>query len=186
MIRSRLFAVCALVLGLGAGSASANTIYTFDISGLETNLGFAGAFPTLIHDFGIAGTITRVDFDVNYESFAPSWRSEVAIAIDTIDDFSIDGDIFLDEFGAPNSAGFFAASGFVTASSFSSDGLIFLTLWETFNDGSVNPDALFGANSTVTVTFAAIPEPSSIVLVGLGVLGVGGAALRRRRRSAAA
>ncbi|QDV38539.1 PEP-CTERM sorting domain-containing protein [Tautonia plasticadhaerens] len=186
MTSSRTLALCAAIAASTASAASAES-YTFDISGLSTFTdSFDDAFPTLTHDFGVEGTVVGVEFDVNYESFDPSWVSEVLIAVDTDDDLSLDADLDMFDYGAPDSPGTFAASGSIAANSFSSNGVVYLTLYEFFDDGSVDPDATFGAGSLVTVLFTptavAIPEPSSIALCGLGLAGGLAAGLRRRRR----
>jgi hypothetical protein len=64
-------------------------------------------------------------------------------------------------------------SGSISASSVSSDGLVFLTLYDSFVDDTI--DHVYGAGSTVTVTF--IPAPGAAALLGLGGL----VAVRRRR-----
>jgi hypothetical protein len=171
------FVAAAVVgFGLSAAAASAGVVtHTFDISGLASDLAFGGAFPTLTHDFGVPGTVVGVAWDVNYESFSPSWISEAQIAIDSNDDLSLDGDIDPSAYGAGDVPGLFAYSGSIPANTVSSDGLVFLTLWESFTDG-VTPDALYGSNSTVTVSFL-VPAPGAAALLGLGGL----VAIRRRR-----
>lgn len=183
MKRLRQIALCATIAALFGSKASAD-IYTFDISGLSTDAGFGASFPTLTHDFGVAGTVVEVSFDVNYESFDPSWLSEVIISIDTDDDDSFDGDIDMFFYGAPDDPGTFAASDTISAESVSSNGLVYLTLWEFFADSGVSPDATFGAGSTVTVTFTPVPEPSSLALMGIGVAGTLAVARRRGVRRA--
>jgi hypothetical protein len=177
-----------LVLAASGSARAATLIYTFDIGGLGTTGGFGDEFPTLIHDFGIEGTVTEVAFDVNYESFDPSWLSELQIAIDTDDDLSFDGDIDMINFGAPDEPGTFAAAGSIGANSFSSNGVVYLTIYEFFVDGVVPFDALIGDGSTVTVTYsytpAVVPEPASLALASVGVLGVASTLLLRRRRRA--
>jgi len=167
----------AFIAVAGLAAAASADVYTFDISGLGSEGGFGAEFPTLTHNFGSAGTVVNVSWDVNFESFSPSWNSEAQIAIDTTDDASLDGDIDPSLYGAGNNSGFFAYSGSISANSVSSDGLVFLTLWESFEDGTPNPDALYGANSTVTVEFTRVPAPGALALLGLG-----GAGMIRRRR----
>lgn len=167
----------AIIALAGFATAATADLYTFDISGLGSELDYGSAFPTLTHDFGSAGTVVGVSWDVNYESFSPSWNNEAQIAIDTTDDNSLDGDIDPGLYGAGSNSGFFAYSGSIGANSVSSDGLVFLTLWESFLDGTPNPDALYGANSTVTVEFTRVPAPGALALLGLGGVGM----IRRRR-----
>lgn len=189
-MKIRSLSLCALVALFGAARASADVVHTFDIGGLSTDAGFFDSFPTLTHDFGVAGTIVLFEFDVTYESFAPSWMSEVAISVDTNDDFSLDADAFMSDYGATNSAGVFSASDSLAANSFSSDGLVFLTLWDTFADTGAVPDATFFAGSFVRVTYrssvAAVPEPSSLVLCALGSVTCGAIGWRKHRRMRAA
>ncbi len=168
--------IVAATLAGAAGLASAQTTHTFDLS----NQSFSGGFPSnwqitsMVADFGGEGWVTQVDWDVNYTSFSPSWLSELNIAIDTNDDLTFDADIVAGDWGAPNSAGSFAFSGSMAANTYTSDGLVFLTVWDSWADG-VNPEISFGANSTVTITF--VPAPGALAMLGLGGLVAG----RRRR-----
>ncbi len=169
----------AMVCAGGAAAASAGILsHTFDITGLASSTGFGGAFPTLTHDFGVPGTVIMVLVDVNYEAFSPSWVSEAQIAVDTDDDSSFDGDVDPADFGAPDSSGVFAYVAAVGASSVSSNGLVHLTLYESFNDGAVDPDAIYRGGSTVTVRYDAIPAPGALALAGAAGLAAG---MRRRR-----
>jgi hypothetical protein len=183
MKRLRSFAFGAALVAL-LGSVASADMYTFDLSGLSTDAGFVDSFPTLTHDFGSAGTVVEVSFDVNYESFDPSWLSEMIISVDTDDDLSLDGDIDMFFYGAPDNPGTFSASDTISAASFSSNGLVYLTIWEFFADSGVSPDATFGAGSTVTVTFTPVPEPSGLALLGIGVVGTLAVARRRGARKA--
>lgn len=170
--------VCALCLALSASSASAGILtHTFDISGLGSDGGFGASFPTLTYNFGKAGTVTSVSFDVNATINAPSWSSELQIAIDTNDDLSLDADVNMADFGGMNNSDPFAAAGAIGGNTVSSDGVVYLTLYELFNDGVVL-DAVYGAGSTVTVNYAPVPEPASGVLLGVGLAL---AAVARRR-----
>lgn len=155
-----------------AGIASADT-HTFDISGLEVDGGFGDNFFTMVHDFGFAGTVTNVAWDVNFETVGASWESEAQIAIDTDDDASFDADIDPGLFGAADAPGAFAYNGSISANTVSSNGLVYLTLYDTFDDAGI--DHVYGAGSFVTVTY--IPAPGAAALLGLGGL----VAARRRR-----
>jgi hypothetical protein len=160
-----------------ATTASAQTLYhTFDVAGLASEGGFGANFPTLTHDFGVAGVVVALDWDVTFESISPSWNSEAQIAIDTNDDFSFDADIDASAYGAPDSSGIFSYSGSIGANSASSDGLIFLTTYESFDDASSAPDAVY-RQGFVRVTSRALPAPGA--LAAFGAMGL--VATRRRR-----
>lgn len=169
-------AMFVVALAGAAVVASADT-YTFDLSGLTSDGGFLDNWmiTSLMHDFGSEGTVVGVEWDVAFEAFSPSWQSEAVISIDTTDDQSFDADIDPFFYGAPDAPGVFSYSDSMAAASYSSDGLVYLTLWEFFNDG-IAPDAIYLSGSYVTVHFEAIPAPGSLALLGLG-----GLVARRRR-----
>lgn len=172
---NKAFAIVALV---GAATVASADLHTFDLSGMSVEGSFGDNFgvTSLMHDFGAAGTVVNVSWDVNYESFDPSWMSEVQMAVDTNDDLSLDGDIDALDYGATDNPGVFSFSGSIAASSVSSDGLVYLTVYDLFNDASATPDAKFGAGSSLTVEYI-VPAPGSMALLGLGGL----VAARRRR-----
>ena len=87
------------VLGMAAAAQAQVVTHTFDISGLVSEGSFGGNFPTLTHNFGSAGTVIGVSFEVNAIMNAPSWSEELQIAIDTADDASFDGDIDMSLWG---------------------------------------------------------------------------------------
>lgn len=169
--------LAAVAISASAGLASAQLTHTFDLSGLASEGSFGANFliTSLVHDFGGAGFVSQVSWDVTFEAFNPSYASEAQIAIDTTDDTSFDADIDPGDYGAPDAPGVFSYSGTIAANSVSSDGLVYLTLYESFNDTSVNPDAVYAQGSWVTVTF--VPAPGALALLGLGGL----ATVRRRR-----
>ena len=162
--------IIAIIAATGAATAAS---HTFDISGAKVDGGFAANFATMAHDFGFAGTVTNVEWDVNFETLGASWTSEAQIAIDTNDDMSIDADVSAADFGATDGPGMFAYAGSIAANSASSDGQVFLTLYDSFDDSGI--DHIYGAGSFVTVTY--IPAPGAAALLGLGGL----VATRRRR-----
>ena len=175
--KSCLAAALAVMCGSYAHAGSMLS-YTFDISGLDSTVGYSDAFFTELHDFGIAGTIVGADIDVNYESFAPSWRTDAIISLDATGSFY---DFAPLDYGAPRSPGLFAYADSVPLS-IPSDGNVAITLWEsvddTLNDSTFDPDATYGDGSSVTVYFDPIPEPTTYALLVAGVVGI--AVLRRR------
>lgn len=164
----------ATVLACSAGIAAAGGSHTFDLSGIGVEGSFGDNFgvTSLVHDFGSAGKITNISFDVNFESISPSWNSELVMSFDTDSGF---GDIAAADYGALDAPGAFAFSDSIDLSLDTLDGLFILTLWETFNDFTPNPDSVFGQGSSFTVTF--VPAPGAAALLGLGGL----VATRRRR-----
>ena len=164
----------AATIVASAGAAFAGSSHTFDLSGIGVEGGYLDniGITSLVHDFGSAGKITNISWDVNYESISPSWNSELAMSIDTDSGFF---DIIAGDYGAGDNPGPYAFSGSEDVSIDTADGLVLLTLWETFNDTSVDPDSVFGAGSSLTVTF--VPAPGAVALLGMGGL----VATRRRR-----
>lgn len=174
---NRIVAIGA-VLAAAAGAQAGVLTHTFDLSGLTANsTSFFGSFPTLQHNFGVAGEIVFVDLDLNFTSHDPSWRSEEVVFLDGA--FDGLGDFIAwsaEDYGAPDSPGAFQYDDSF-ATSVVSDGVVSVTLTESFDDGSVNPDRTYGAGSFITVHFAPVPAPGALALLGLG-----GAMVARRRR----
>jgi len=171
----RVLSVCALCAALGAPAANAAVLtHTFDIGGLASEGSYLANFSTLTHSFGVSGTVISVAFDINATMTAPSWSEELQIAIDTNLDSSVDGNLNMSLFGGVNNSSPFAAAGSIAANSLSSDGDVFLTLYESFDDATPNPDAVYGLRSSVTVEFetaaVAVPVPASLALLGAGLL----------------
>ncbi len=188
-MRTHMFAsVLCATLCASASLQAATLTHTFDVSGLPSQGGFFDNFPTLSFDFGEPGEITLIDFDLNYEAFDPSWQSEAIVFVDGQADGGGDFDV-LDPslYGAADDPGVFAYAdsyvpfGIGSGTPFiTSTGFVGITLAETFTD-AINPNAVYGDNSFITVTFetAAIPEPSTFVMLGLGAI-VAGVVARRR------
>ena len=60
------------------------------------------------------------------------------------------------------------------------DGQLRLELFETFDDITGLPDALYLRDSTLYVQFEAVPEASTYALMALGLAGIGFLVRRRR------
>jgi uncharacterized protein (TIGR03382 family) len=164
----------ATALIASAGAALAGGSHTFDVSGIGVDGGYGDNFgiTSLMHDFGSAGKITNISWDLNYESLSPSWQSEMSFSIDTDSGFA---DFLASDDLLPDSSGLAKWDGSLDVSIDTTDGLVLLTLWEAFDDSAISPDSIFGAGSTITVSF--IPAPGAAALLGLGGL----VATRRRR-----
>lgn len=123
--------------------------------------------------------VIGIGWDLNFQAFSPSWRSEVTIAFE--DSARSDG-IFLTP-SNEGSPGFHASSspivdlvGLGLDFPVLGDGILRIQAFDTFNDFGPNVrDAVFGQGSTVTVEW--VPAPGAFALLGLGGL----AATRRRR-----
>ena len=173
------FATLGLGLALSAGAMAGGTVsHTFDLSGAASDGGsWAENFPTMVHNFGSAGEVVMVEFDLNFTTNSPSWVSEPIVIIDALADGT--GDFLaLDpyEYGAPDTVGSFQYADTIMTS-LASDGVISVTLFEYWDD-AVSPDAVYGAGSFITVHFAAVPAPGAAA----GLLGAAGLVGLRRRR----
>ncbi|MFN0126786.1 MAG: hypothetical protein ACKV19_08905 [Verrucomicrobiales bacterium] len=178
-MKSNLTAIAALCLGALYVTPTADAAilsHTFDISGLPSEGDFASSFPTLTTSFGVPGRVIAVTFEINATMTEPSWSSELQIAVDTIDDVSFDGDIDISLWGGLNNSDPISTGGVLAASSFSSDGDVFLTLYE-FLDDAPNPDAVYGSGSFVTVDFETRGVPDTggtLALFACAIGAVGG------------
>ena len=157
-------ATLALAVSAGAAFAGAST-HTFDLIGLEADCGYAEnvGLTSLVHDFGSAGTITNLSFEIKFRSNDPSWASEFAMTVDT--DLG-STDILASGYGAPDAPGVFYFTDSIDVSIDSSDGLILLTLWDSFQDLAADPDVSMGYPSWLTVTY--IPGPGAMALLAAG------------------
>jgi hypothetical protein len=178
-MKSTMLACTLAAAFLAPAAAQAQLLmHTFDISGLEVSPGFGANFPTFTHDFGIAGTVVLVDFAAIGEAVGGSWVSDIQLAIDTDDDLTFDADVGLGDFGGPDSPATFDLSGSLPSASESSNGLVYLTVYDTFNDNGTGLEANI-LQGFVTVSYQPVPEPSTIALLAGGL--IAGVAVWRRR-----
>ncbi len=164
-------------MALAAGASAGVLTHTFDLSGLGASGGFFDEFPTIDHNFGVAGTITAIEFDLNLVANAPSWQSEAIVFVDGSADGLGEFESWISEdYGALNEPGAFSYSDAFPVDIDSPAGYVAVTLADSFSD-DVEPNHVYGDGSFITVTFTPVPAPGALALLGLG----GVAALRRRR-----
>lgn len=161
----------AVVATAFAGLATAGS-FTVDLSNYGVDGGWTDNFPSFTFDIGGPGMVTSMDVSFSFTANSPSWQSEGVISIDT-DEGWYDLEFF--SLGAPDSSGTFSYTGSFSVDLATSSGLVYLTLWDSWQDSGVFPDAVFGAGSFVTLHY--VPAPGAMAMLGLGGLVAG----RRRR-----
>ncbi len=161
----------AAVAAAFAGLATAGS-FTVDLSNHGVDGGWTDNFPSFTFDIGGPGSVTGLDVNFSFTANSPSWQSEGIISIDTDSGWY---DVEFASLGAPDASGTFTYAGSFSFDLATNDGMIFLTLWDTWQDAGVFPDAVFGAGSSLTIHY--VPAPGAMAMLGLGGLVAG----RRRR-----
>ncbi len=174
------FAIAAVALATLAGTANADFV-TVDLTGWQSDGGYLAAGNTSATITIPAGSqITAISYeDLEFTTQNGSWLREFIISVNdgTAGDF---WDFALSNVGAPGTfgpaSGAAAVAGPLTAGGpFTTTTDLFVTVYETFNDDGI--DAVV-ASGVLTITYTAIPTPGAMALLGLG-----GLAAARRRRS---
>jgi|GEM_PF-1272468 len=188
-MKPKTFALAAVAsLGL-IGTAAQGTITVIDISNHVTG-GTGGLPDDVISTFiGAGAHIIGATFDVQLETFGPSWASEASIALENTNaipdgvSFNTNG-VQTQPLGAivNYTGGFnFQTGGPITNPDLSfflgGDGMLTLTMFESYDDGVLGGDGFWHAGSTISVEWV-IPTPGALALLGLA-----GLSTRRRRRA---
>ena len=166
-----------------------------DVSGWETFAGFGNILNTAaFYEFAPGTEIFGVDYNgITFTTANGSWGSELVLLVnDSL------GNVFLDwSADTTEEAGTFGPlSGSWNGPScgpgpdteggpfsLSGDGILWVTVYESINDGGAAIDATIASGTLTIYTSAApIPGPATYGLMGLGLLGV---AVSARRSKAA-
>jgi hypothetical protein len=159
---------------------------TIDVAGIQSHgeIGDAGN-TVLTFNVGANATITSIDYSVNLTANSPSWLSELGLAFTDSD--GVEGVVFNPGFddtfdGTATYSGSADLIDFGLSFNVGSDGILRLEFYEDFDDFA-GADGIWNFGS---ITFgidpepAAVPEPSTALLLGAGVMLIGFG----RRRSA--
>ncbi len=164
----------------GVGSAPAGVVatMTIDLSGVNNWDLQGGALNETISAMVAADAhIIGLGWDVNIASFGASWLSEAVM--------DLGGAVFLtpglgDDFAGSasySSGGILDLVGTGLDFVLAADGLLNIEFFESFDDVSSAIDSTYGAGSSITIQYTAIPAPGALAMLGLGGIVAG----RRRR-----
>jgi hypothetical protein len=195
----------AALLAFGASGLQAKTAATgitppagiasfatdINIAGWQTFAGFGNPLNTEVFLNFPAGTgVLGFEFiGVTFTTENGSWGSELVLSVnnidasewldwspDTTDDSGTFGPLTGTFGGAVGAPGPFGEGGPFTLA----DGVMWVTVYEGFNDGGDARDALITAGTLRVFTTAPIPEPGTYALMALGLAGIALVARRRR------
>lgn len=160
---------------------------TVDVTGIESHGEIGdGDNTVLTFNVGANSTITSIDYSVNLTANSPSWLSEFGLAFTASD--GVQGVVFNPGFGddfegTDTYSGSADLIDFGLSFNVGSDGILRLEFYEDFDDFA-GADGVWNFGSItfgIEPAVSAVPEPSTALLLGAGVMLIG----YGRRRSAA-
>ncbi|MDG0856929.1 PEP-CTERM sorting domain-containing protein [Pelomonas puraquae] len=179
------FAAAATLALAGLGAHA--TPVVVDVAGAQSRnlLGETGNTVWLI-DIGARAAVNALDWDVLLEAFSPSLLSELQVSFGSssgLDQLTLQPGFGDDASGSGRYSGTLDLTGFGIAAG--DDGLLRIEFSELYKDLSttVADGQWLGGTLTFDVSTSAVPEPGSAALALLGLLGLGAAAVHRRRQT---
>ena len=182
--------VFAAVAAFALPAAASAATLVVDVSGSQSFFNF-GTPGNAVNSYNIGANshVTGVSYNVNITAFSPSWLSEATLAFTDSDSFNgvfLTPGIGLDDSGSGDFSDSADLSDLGLDFNVGADGLLRLEYFESFDDGSISPDAVWN-QGTVTFTYdtigGGVPEPAAWALLMVGFGAVGGAMRARRRQS---
>jgi hypothetical protein len=176
-----LIAAATLALSAPAAHAANGVI---DVEGVDSFFELGEGNSVLYATMDPFAEVVAISWNVNVTAFEPSWLSELSFSAT---DLNLTAGVLVaiadsDEFsGTQSYTGRLDLRDQGLAFRVGDDGVVRVEFYEFFNDRDVTPDGRWNYGTLTFETAAPIPEPSSMLLMALGIAGLGTLAARRRR-----